>query len=93
VHCESAPSKNIRVNNSVNEADPLCGKFCVGLGVGVIVSVSVSVKLTSSVVGGVEGEEAQKDCEEQSKRERLQIVVPPAAETCRVFRVTGNATR
>jgi hypothetical protein len=55
----------------------------------VTVSVSVSVKLTSSVVGGVDGR-AQKDCEVQIKRERLQIVVPPVAEPCRVFRVTAG---
>jgi hypothetical protein len=45
VHCELAPSRNIRVNNFVNEADPLCGKFCVG--VGVIVSVSVRIVTVS----------------------------------------------
>jgi hypothetical protein len=93
-HCESAPSKNNRVNNFVFEADPLCGKFCVGVGVGVIVSVSVNIGTVSVTVilycvgdgtgvgvGEIDkqrswrsrnGEEAQKDREEASKRERLE---------------------
>jgi hypothetical protein len=50
VHCESAPSWNIRVNNFVFEVDPLCGKFCVGVGVGVIVSVSVIIVTVSVTV-------------------------------------------
>jgi hypothetical protein len=63
--------------------------YCVGDGFGV-------GELTSSVVGGVEGAKKLKLRRIVMSGANVsdeKMIVPPAAEPCRVFRVTGNATR